>query len=207
MTVTNISIINQSLALLRADSIAALSDTSNEGVTANLFYTTFVNDVLTRYPWSFATKKAALVATTAPLNEYTYAHTVPTECLRVWAVWPDDTVGIDPITEYDIQSGGASAGSVILSDYSSLWADYTFYKSEAYWPHYFSTFVIKAFAALVAMPITDKPELAEYWTREAWGPPQDNYLGGAFGVACRLDAQQKPGETIVSSPLVDARFS
>lgn len=206
MAADNIAICNQALYLLRADRISALASTgSNETIVCNEFYADFVNDILTRYPWSFATKKALLTATTAPLTEYKYAHTYPTEALRLWSLFPSASVGANPVSDYDIFS--PTTGRVIISNNSTLYADYTLYRTEVNWPAYFVIFATKALAARIAMPITDKPELAEFWKKEAFGSPSDNELGGAFGVACRLDAQQKPGETIISSPLIEARFS
>lgn len=202
---TDIDICNQALALLRADSITAFNQGTNEADICNTFYDDFVNDILTRYPWSFATKKAALSSTTAPLNEYRYAHTIPTEALRLWALFPSSSVGAVPINDYDIQS--PSTGRVVFSNQENLWADYTLARDEQYWPGYFVQFAIHAFAALIAVPVTDQVDLADMLHRKAWGAPSENELGGKYGVAIRIDAQQKPGEIITDSPLIAARFS
>jgi hypothetical protein len=204
---TSVDICNQALLLLRADAITALSDTTNEGIACNTLYTNFVNDILTKYPWSFCTKKALLTATTSPLNEFTYAHTLPATALRLWKLLPSTSTGASPIQDYDIQSAGDALAQVVLSNNATIYADYTFYKAEAYWPAYFTSFAVRAFAALLAIPITDKPDIAQLWQTAAYGPAQDNFLGGAFGQACKIDAMQKPTETIPSSPLIAARFS
>jgi hypothetical protein len=206
MAVSDIDIASQALGLIRANTISSFDDGSNEADICSLFYENFARDILTRYPWTFATKKARLSRnSTSPLNEYRYAHVFPSECEKLWALFPDDEVGVKPIKEFDIQAPDGTR--MIFSDYEDLWADYTVYTDESNWPPYFIHFAIHAFADLIAMPITDQPEIAERMGRLAYGFPQENGLGGKFGIACKIDAMQKPGEFINSSPLIEARFS
>lgn len=205
MAADDIAICNQALRLLRADTITALNQGTNEADICNAFYSDFVNDILTRYPWSFATKKALLTATTAPTTEWTYGHTYPAEALRLWALYNTTQARAAPIAEYDIFS--PSTGRVIMSEQSTLYADYTVYRDEQYWPGYFVQFAIYAFAALIAVPVTDQTDLAEGLHQAAWGARNENELGGKYGVAVRMDAMQKSPESITSSPLIAARFS
>ena len=95
----------------------------------------------------------------------------------------------------------------IFSNSQNLWLDHTYYNEEVNWPAYFVTFAVKAFAALIAKPVTDQTDLAASLKVEAWGRQDENEQGGAFATAAKIDAMQKPGETVQSSPLVDARFS
>lgn len=206
MAADDIAICNQALNLLRADTVTNIaSPTTNEEDICAAFYSDFVNDILTRYPWSFATKKALLTATTAPTTEWTYGHTVPTEALRVWALYNSTEARAAPVAEYDIYS--PSTGRVIMSEQSTLYADYTVYRDEQYWPGYFVQFAIYAFAALICIPVTDQVDTAEMLHQAAWGARNENELGGKYGVACRLDAMQKSPEFIIDSPLVTSRFS
>lgn len=206
MSNSDIDICSQALGLLRADSISSFDEGTNEADICTLFYSNFVNDILTRYPWSFATKKRRLNQdSTAPLNEYRYSHIVPAAVLRVWALFPSDSVGAQPITDYDIQT--VDGGRRIFSNSESLWLDHTFYTAESNWPGYFVTFAVKAFAALIAKPVTDQDDLQASLQQQAWGRQDENEQGGAFGTAAKIDAMQKPGENIQSSPLVAARFS
>lgn len=199
-------IASQSLGLLRADSVSSFDDGTNEADICSLFYPDWVLDVLTRYPWSFATKKRQInQSATAPVNEYRYSHIVPSETLRIWAVYDSDSVGAVPIKDYNIV--GTEGGRRIESNYSNLWLEYTVYANEADWPGYFVHFAIHAFAALIAKPVTDQDEIHKTMHALAWGNPMENELGGKFGVACRIDAMQKPGEQLQSNPLIEARFS
>jgi len=206
MTTTNIDICAQALSLLRAAPISSFDDGSNEADICQTHYSDFAEDILTRYPWSFATKKAQLNQdATAPTNEYRYAHIIPGEALRIWAVFSSDGVGAKPINDYDIQT--IDGGRRVFSNFPELWADYTVYTDEANWPPYFKHFAVHAFAALIAMPVTDQADLADRMQTLAWGARNENEQGGKFGVAKLIDAQQKPGEMILNSPLIEARFS
>jgi len=205
MTITSLEICSQALSLLRANVISSFDDGSNEADICSTHYEQFAEDILPRYPGSFATKKARLNRdTNTPVNEYRYAYIVPSECLRLWAIFDNSSVGAKPVADYDIQT--IDGGRRILCNHESLWADYTVYTIEANWPAYFRQFASMAFAALIALPVTDKPEMADYWHRIAWGASNENELGGKFGIAKMVDSQQKPPEEIISSPLIEARF-
>lgn len=208
MVSDDVDVASQALGLIRANSITSLNtavDTSNEAEIAALYYDDFVDDILTRYPWSFALKKALLVATTTPVNEWRYAHTFPTEAKRLWALYASSSAGAKPINDFDI--GGQPGTRVINSNQSTLYGEYTIDVSEANWPGYFSHFAIHAFAALIALPVTDDVELAARMQALAWGSPSEGEKGGKFAIATGIDAQMKPPEIVADSPLISARFS
>lgn len=205
MASSDVDIASQALGLLRANTISSFSDGSNEADIASLYYPDFAQDILTRYPWAFATKKRLLNGTTAPVNEWRYAHIMPAEALRLWALFTSDDVGAKPINQFDI--GGQGGARRINSNNEVLYGEYTVYTAETNWPGYFTHFAIHAFAALIALPVTDDPALADAMHRLAWGTPSDGEKGGKFAVAAGIDAQQRPPDEIISSPLIDARFS
>jgi hypothetical protein len=203
---TDIDIASQALLLLRANTISSFSDDSNEAEIVNTMYEDFVQQILTLHPWTFATKKRLLNQdSTDPVNEYTYSHVIPGEALLLWAVFDSDEVGAKPVRDYDIY--GVEGGRRIFSDYPELYADYTVYTDEPNWPSYFVQFAIHAFAAHIAIPVTHNTALAEYYERKAYGSANANRKGGLLGVAMSTDSKQKRNEYIVSSPLVEARFS
>lgn len=205
MPITDVDIYNQAISLLRGEPISAFNDGSNEAEIGTTHYEPTIQSLLTRYPWSFCTKKVALSATTAPLNEYRYAHSLPAGCLHVWALFPSASVGAAPITDYDIQA--PANARVVFSNYENLWLDYTYQLDEQYWPAYFTELAVAAIAAKVAFPLTNQADLVEYWKKEAFGNSNDNGNGGLFAVMTRLDAMQKPAERIIDSPIISSRFS
>lgn len=205
MASSDIDIASQALGLLRANTISSFDEGTNEADIAKLYYEDFAQDILTRHPWSFATKKRRINQTTAPLNEWRYAHIVPAEALRIWAVYNSGQVGATPVNHYDIQAPDGKR--VIMSNNPDLWLEYTVYTDETNWPGYFTHFAIYAFAALIALPVTDDDSLAQQMYQQAWGTPSDGEKGGKFSVAAGTDSQQKPAEIIYQSPFIDARFS
>lgn len=205
MATSKIDIASQALGLLRADVISSFDQGTREADIVKLYYDDFVQDILSRFAWSFCTKKRLLNQTTAPLNEFKYAHIYPAEALRLWAVYASGTVGAPVINEFDIQAPEGSRR--ILSNQEVLYGEYTCYIDEANWPGYFTHFAIHAFAALIAMPVTDDEALETRFKTLSWGPPSEGGRGGFFYTATSVDAQQKPGEVIQDSPFVTARFS
>lgn len=205
MVSSSIDIASQALGLLRENSIDSFDDGTNAADIADLYYDDFAQDILTRYAWNFAKKKRLFNQTTAPVNEWRYAHIVPAEAQRIWALFPSSAVGANPINQFDIIAPNGKRQ--IHSNNSVIYGEYTVYTDESNWPAYFTHFAIHAFAALIAMPVTDDTELANYWHIKAWGPPSEGEKGGKFSVATSIDALQQPPEDIPSSPLIDARFS
>ena len=65
---TNITICNQALNLLGADTISSFSDTSNDAAAVcNNIYETVKRQTLSMYPWSFALTKLPLVTSNSDL--------------------------------------------------------------------------------------------------------------------------------------------
>lgn len=205
MASSGIDIAAQALGLLRADTIGSFDDGTNEADIAKLYYADFAQDILTRHAWTFAKKKRRLNGTDAPLNEYKYAHIVPAETLRLWAVYNSGAVGAKPINTFDLV--GPSGKREIHGNNPSLWGEYTVYTDESNWPAYFTHFAIHAFAALIANPVTDDDDLTAKMHRLAWGAVDQGEKGGKFAVAAGIDAMQSPPEEVLHSPFIDARFS
>ncbi len=205
MASSDVDIASQALGLLRANTISSFEDGSNEADIAKLYYADFAQDILTRYQWNFALKKRLFNQTTAPVNEWRYAHIVPAEALRIWALYPSDDIGADPVNDYSINAPNGKRQ--IHSNQSTIYGEYTVYTDETNWPGYFTHFAIHAFAALIAIPVTDDDNLAAQMHRLAWGTPSEGEKGGKFAVATGIDAQQQPPEEIVTSPFIQARFS
>jgi len=205
MVSSDIDIASQAFGLLRANTISSFNEGTNEADIGKLYYSDFAQDILTRHPWSFATKKRQLNQGATPLNEWKYSHIVPAETLRVWAAYSGTGSASHITNHYDIQT--VDGRRLIMSNHENIVLEYTVYTDEANWPGYFSHFAIHAFAALTALPITDDDALAQQMHRLAWGNPSEGEKGGKFSVATGIDAQQKPPETIQHSPFIDARFS
>ena len=203
---TDVSIASQALLLLRADTISSFTEDTDVANICNAMYESHIQHLLSIYPWTFATKKRQLSQdTTAPINEYTYAHIIPAEALLIWAVFNTDQVGAQPVNDYDIY--GTESARRIFSNHPTLYADYTIYPNENVWPAYFVQLAINSLASVLAVPVTGNADLAAYYEKQAYGSGNSNRKGGLFGVATSTESKQKRNEYIISSPITEARFS
>lgn len=208
MASSGVNIASQSLILLRADTIGSFSEDSPEAQICATLYDDFIYSLFSLHPWTFSLKRRLLNRDAVePVNEYDYAHIVPAEAVMVWALYDSDKTGVKPINDYDMIGSGSSRH--ILSNYETLYAEYTRYVSESNWTPEFTQFAIHAFAAHIAVAVTDDVELARYYRREAYGSDQlnANRKAGLFGVAVAADSKQTRNEQITSNPFVSARFS
>lgn len=75
---------NSALQRVGAASITSLTDNSPEARACSIAYDSNRRDELRKHTWNFAVKRAVLAPdSTAPAFDYTYAFTLPADCLRV----------------------------------------------------------------------------------------------------------------------------
>lgn len=79
-----VDVCNSALQRVGANSIASLSDNSPEARACVVAYDSNRRDELRKHMWNFTLKRVVLAPdTTAPAFDYTYAFSLPTDCLRV----------------------------------------------------------------------------------------------------------------------------
>ena len=84
MAQTVIDICNSALQRVGAASILSLGDNSPEARACSIAYDSNRRDELRRHRWNFALSRVILAPdSVAPLFDYTYAFTLPANCLRV----------------------------------------------------------------------------------------------------------------------------
>ena len=99
-------VVNQTLLLLGADTIAAVDNETPNGRIFNLLWTPQRDAVTRAHPWNFAMSQASVaVDATAPTYKWAKSYTLPPDpyCLRVWELE-------DPKAPYEVQ------GRKILTD-------------------------------------------------------------------------------------------
>lgn len=79
----NVSLANQSLGMLGADSITVGSGTEQNHIYATTFFDDARDEILTAHRWNFAKKRRYAIQTTDPIFGYNNAFTKPTDCLKV----------------------------------------------------------------------------------------------------------------------------
>lgn len=213
MSFTKVDICSQALALIRANSISSFQEDSEEAKTCSLLYDSFVKDIFSRYPWSFATKIQVLsrLAIDPEDTKYKYAYAMPNDWLRVLAVYDNNGNLID---DYEISgedlansSSGVKTPVLLANSSSGVKIKYTRYVEESNWPGYFINYAIHALADLLAGPITDDDATIDKMHRLAYGGPGEGERGGKFAVATYTDTQQQPSTEMDSNILIAARFA
>lgn len=202
MPALDVSLCSDALLLLGAGTLSSFEDGTDKATVAGNLYPGIRDALITGYRWRFTIKKAQLARlAAAPTNEWTYQFQVPSDSLRLCQLFDTDAAGADPFQDYEI------FGATVCADVTELWADYQFRPDEAAFPPYFKQLLRYALAADFAHSIQENTTLADYWSRKAFGPPQDDGQGGYFRQCRQLDAQQQPGQRLTSFPLLEARMS
>jgi hypothetical protein len=84
MSQSIVDVCNNALQYLGAARILSLADNSREARACNVAYDSNRRAELRKHPWNFAKTRVVLAAdTTAPAFGYTYAFTLPSDCLKV----------------------------------------------------------------------------------------------------------------------------
>lgn len=205
---TNVTICNQALNLLGADTISSFSDTSNDAsAVCNNIYETVQRQTLSMYQWSFAFTKLQLAqSSTAPIGEWTYRYDLPATAVAAQAfqVYNTSSTGSSPIRSFEVFY--TNSGPAIFTNEKTIYIDYiTSEVTEGIMPSYFVQLLVYMMAWHLAEPVTDQITKAEYWKNVAIGPATENGRGGYFRQACNTDARGKPPYAILEFPLTDVR--
>jgi len=146
MAVTKIDITNRALVLVGSNKIASFTDSSTEANVADELYEEYVESILTRSRWDFATEQQQLsLLTDAPTGRYEYAYQMPTSpaVIQIHTV----TVNDFPI-QYE-----RYGNKIFVNGYGSnsvLVMDYIFRPDESTFPPYFRHALIYKLASAFA---------------------------------------------------------
>ena len=203
MAVTKIDICSNALLQLGAEPINSFEDGSSLADICATMYPPFKKYTLSTYPWLFTMKKAQLAKLLEePINEYKYAYQLPSDLLVLRAIYDNGQVGAIAYIAYEL-----FGDKKLFTDAEKIYADYQYEVDENEFPHYFNEFISTAFAAKIAMAVTENENLAALKSQQAFGSPNDNLSGGMFGVAKRIDAQQQAPQVTPHFDLLSARFA
>jgi len=188
-----VDIANSALNLLGASTISALTDDSKNARLCNQRYEPVRNRVFRSHAWNCLTKRVQLAQdTTAPIVEYSYAYTLPSDCLRVLKIHTGVTDSIASDIDYKVEGRKVKTneGTVYLV-YVALVTDpneYDVYLQEA---------ISHQLAADIAYAVTNNATLANNYMERA-----DERLREARFI----DATENSLGTIESNEFTDARL-
>jgi len=188
-----VDIANSALNLLGASTISALTDDSKNARLCNQRYEPVRNRVFRSHAWNCLTKRVQLAQdTTAPVVEYSYAYTLPSDCLRVLKIHTGVTDSIASDIDYKVEGRKVKTneGTVYLV-YVALVTDpneYDVYLQEA---------ISHQLAADIAYAVTNNATLVNNYMERA-----DERLREARFI----DATENSLGTIESNEFTDARL-
>ena len=199
---TKVSISNNALTILGANTITSFTDGSKAAGIANNLYEFVKKHTLSMYPWKFALKKVQLAQDSAtPVNEWDYQYTLPTDAVSTLPVAVFFSGNSNAPKELDFEI----YGDKLVTNSTTVYIDYIYDVVEGNMPTYFVTLLVYQLAWHLAEPITDQTTKADYWKTHALGNPSDQGRGGYFTTATQIDAQGQPPNVIEDYLLTNIR--
>lgn len=167
---SKVEICNLALGNIRAASINAIDESSVEAQVCKARYDLALKFMLRDFPWRFSHKVQALALESMTPNEWDYAYTYPTDCLRAKYILPTNQhmstrtayyhldlphvkEQIGPV-QFEVGFNDTSSRKVILTDQDEAYLAYTAYQTDT---TNFDPLFIEALgwylASLIAVPI------------------------------------------------------
>jgi len=181
-----IDIASNALLLIGDSPISSFTDAGAGAQAAANLYPSTKEMVLSYHPWSFAMKEQELSRLSqAPdvRTNYKYAYQIPTDLIRLWAVFP--------YSDYTI------VGEFLYSNQNSLLARYVYDVPETNIPAHCVKALEYQMAAEFSVAVTEDENKASMYQSKA---------SSQLAKASNIDSQGQPQESIQSSPFVEARF-
>lgn len=198
---TRLQLIQRAQARIGDEPIGSEDDPGAD--THIAIYDGVVEDLLSRYPWTFATVTRRLTRLTAvPPAHWAYYYQLPADMIGApRAVYDRDDMRI-PFTGYEITENR------LASSAEKIWLRHTKNAHPGAWPGYFTELATTALMSALALSVREDSVLAARLDERAFGPSHMLGTGGLMGQARGLDAQAMPSPVVSEghSPLVTARF-
>lgn len=198
---TRLDIIKRAQAMIGDEPIRAETDPGAD--THIAIYDTVTDDLLSRYPWSFATVTRRLTRLAAvPVAHWPYFYQLPSDMIgSPRAVYNTEAFRI-PFTRYEITENR------LATDAEQIWMRFTKRAAQSLWPGYFVTLHQTVLMSWFCLSIREDQAAFDRLQMQAFGSPSMMGQGGMMGQATSLDAQAQPSPTVAEgySPLVAARY-
>ena len=188
-----VDLCNSALNLLGASTISALTDDTKNARLCNQRYEPVRNRVFRSHPWNCLIKRVQLAQdSTAPVIEFSYQYTLPSDCLRVLKIHNGTTDSIQSDMEYKVE------GRKIKTNEGTVYLVYVAVDTD---PNNYDTYLAESIshqlAADLAYAITNNATLANNYMTRA-----DERLREARFI----DATENSVDTIEANEFTDARL-
>jgi len=198
-----VDVVNRALTGIGCQPITSFAAPGPAAQTPQQTFERILDDLLSKYPWSFAHTHAPLDRLTAlPPAGWTAAFALPSDRIGPPRAYYESANDRRPFTRFHLTE------NMVYADASQLWAFYPRLPHPAIWPGYFSELIILCLQAEFALSIREDHVLRDKLRRDAYGPPETQGMGGQFGVAALLDSQAQPAGQVDGghNPITSARF-
>ncbi len=178
------------------------SETDAGADTYSAIYDSVRDDILSRYPWSFATVTRRLTRLAAvPEAHYKHYYQLPSDMLGAPRAAYDSATLRNPFVGYGLTENR------LETDAEEVWLKYTIRPEPTLWPGYFVELVRVAMMSEIAMSVREDGVLYSRLREVAFGGERLMGQGGLFAQAKDIDSQSKPSAIIAegTNPLVDVR--
>jgi len=154
MALTKYDICSAALVMIGTEPIASFVDGTTEAKACGLFYQPTLDNILSLYPWRFASKTAEINRDAeAPGTRWQASYTLPADFKAVQAVMTDVNGTPIPFDRFE-NKVMCDAGAA-----QEVWCVYTYDAPIAWWPGYFQTIVETGLAMRLAFAIAGKLDL------------------------------------------------
>ena len=190
---STVDMCNSALNLLGASTISSLTEDTKNARLCNQRYEPIRNRVMRSHNWNCLIKRVQLAQdSTAPVVEYSYAYTLPTDCLRVLKIHNGSTDSIKSALDYKIE------GRKVVTDETTIYLVYIALITD---PNEFDSYLREAIshqlAADICYAITNNSTLANNYMTRA-----DERLREARFI----DATENALDTVEANEFTDARL-
>lgn len=182
----SINIASNALVLIGDNPIQSFDDAGAGAQAAKSLYPETKKRLLSEHPWSFALKQQKLSKLSQKpdlLTNFRNAFQLPTDLIRIW--------NIQSHSDYIL------IGDLLYSNENEILATYIFDVEETRLPPHFVKGLEYSLASDFAMSVTEDRNTAQLY--EVKGRNTINQ-------AMTIDSQGRPQQSIIDSPLIDARM-
>ena len=190
---STVDMCNSALNLLGASTISSLTEDTKNARLCNQRFEPIRDRVFRSHNWNCLIKRVQLAQdSTAPVVEYSYAYTLPTDCLRVLKIHNGSTDSIKSALDYKIE------GRKVVTDETTIYLVYIALITD---PNEFDSYLREAIshqlAADICYAITNNSTLANNYMTRA-----DERLREARFI----DATENALDTVEANEFTDARL-
>lgn len=192
----NIEICNLALGRIGVDEINRMDEASQPARICTRYFNFTRQNVLRRFPWTFATKRVQLALLNETAPDYKYAYQYPSDALAIRLMYNDSFVGLPKDNYFRIMNG--NGGRKIYSNISNAYVEYTadVKDSETFDSQFIEAFSWKL-AAEMAFALTGNMNLATNAIQA---------YNAYFTEAAGEDAAEDNQEEAVQDRLANARW-